>query len=215
MGVPIYHYNWDFFKKPSEQLYYFLGFVAADGYINDEGIEIGLNEKDKGLLEQFRDWIVPGKPLYHKKATNSYTLKLSCRNKTEAFKAFYGMQTNEKCYELVFPQNIPEEFYKDFIRGYIDGDGTIGTTKGYRGNKVYIGPRLRILGNHHFLEGLNKKTKEFYKHNTNSIPKKNGGENIYEITYNFSTAKNLLKWLYEDCTICLERKRQRALEVTA
>ena len=102
--------------------------------------------------------------------------------------------------------------YKDFIRGYIDGDGCIDTTKGYKKDKVYIGPRLRILGNHDFLRDMNEKTKEFVHHNTNAILKK-GHENIYYVTYNFSTAKKLLKWLYDDSIICLSRKKDRVLEL--
>ena len=71
MGTYHYQYNWDFFKKPSEELYYFLGFVAADGYISNDEIEIGLNESDKALLERFRDLICPDKPLYEKKKTHA------------------------------------------------------------------------------------------------------------------------------------------------
>ena len=39
MGAYKYNYNWDFFENESEELYYFLGFVAADGYISDNEIE--------------------------------------------------------------------------------------------------------------------------------------------------------------------------------
>ena len=212
MGIAKYNYQWNFFEQPSEELYYFLGFVAADGYVGNEDLEIVVNQKDRVLLERFRDLIVPDKPLYYKEKTNAYVLKMSCRNRIQKFKDFYGMQTNKKCYEVQFPQNIPQEHYKDFIRGYIDGDGCIDTTKGYRKDKVYVGPRLRILGNHDFLRDMNEKTKEFVKHNTNAISKK-GHENIYCVTYNFSTARNLLRWLYDDNTICLSRKQDRVLKL--
>ena len=211
MGIHKYKHNWSFFETPSQELYYFLGFVAADGYISENEIEIGINKKDIHILETFRDLICPDKPIYNKQKTDSYTLKISCKKYIPKFKKFFGMESNNKCYEVRFPQ-IPDEFYKDFIRGYIDGDGTIDLTKGYKANNVYIGPRLRILGNKHFLCSLNEKTKEFVKHNTNAISPK-GKENIFYITYNFSTAKSILTWLYKDCSISLNRKKERAYEV--
>ena len=211
MGIHKYKYNWDFFNTDSEELYYFLGFVASDGYISGNEIEIGLNEKDLKILERFRDLIVPNKPIYYKPKTNSYTLKISCKNKIEKFKDFFDMTSNKKHEEMSFP-NIPNEYVKDFIRGYVDGDGGIDTTKGYKGDKIYIGPRLRILGNYEFLKELNEITKTIYPHKTNSILKK-GKENVFIITYNFSTARNILKWLYEGSKIYLDRKYTKFLEV--
>ena len=210
MGTHKYNYNWNFFNKHSEELYYFLGFVAADGYLTDNEIEIGINENDVCLLEKFRDLIVPDKPLYYKERTRSYTLKISCKSLMNDFKNFYGIITNKKHYEMSFP-NIPSEYVRHFIRGYVDGDGCIDTTKGYRGEKIYIGKRLRILGNYNFLYSLNEKTKEIYNHKTNAINKK-GKENVYVITYNFKTATNILHWLYDDCNICLPRKQAKAFE---
>lgn len=211
MGVHKYKYNWDFFEIDSEMLYYFLGFVAADGYISEDSIEIALNKKDEELLIKFRDAIVPDKPVNDKKVSNAKVLKLGMKSKIKDFKKFYGMTTSKKHDEIVFP-NIKDEYVKHFIRGYIDGDGTIDTTKGYRDDKVYIGPRLRILGNESFLKILNAKTKEVYFHRTNAITKK-GKENVYYISYNFSTAKNILDWLYKDATIYLERKYNKYLEI--
>lgn len=204
MGSYKYKYNWDFFETDSEELYYFLGFVASDGYISDNEIEIGVNEKDEKLLQRFRDLIVPDKPLYRKARTNAVVLKISCKSRTESFKKFFGMTSNKKCFEVHFPM-MPRKYWKDFIRGVVDGDGCIDTTKGYRGNKIYLGPRLRILGNHDFLQKLNEVTKTAYPHKTNAIARK-GKENIYCVTYNFSTANKLLHWLYDDNCICLDRK---------
>lgn len=215
MGVHKYNYNWDFFEKDSEELYYFLGFVAADGYISNGEIEIGLNEKDLSLLQKFRDLIAPNKPIYHKKRTNSYTLKISCLNKINNFKKFYSMVSNKKHDEMLYP-NIPDKYQKHFIRGYIDGDGTIGPTKSYQivkgVKKTYIGLRLRILGNENFLKELNATTQQFCQHKTKAINKKKG-ENVYCITYNFKTADSILQWLYEDATIYLDRKYNKYIEL--
>ena len=210
MGTHKYDYNWNFFNEDSEELYYFLGFVAADGYLTDNEIEIGINENDVILLERLRDLIVPNKPLYYKEKTHSYTLKISCKSLMNDFKNFYGIATNKKHLEMSFP-HIPSEYVRHFIRGYVDGDGCIDTAKGYRGEKIYIGKRLRILGNYNFLYSLNEKTKEIYNHKTNAINKK-GKENVYVITYNFKTATNILHWLYDDCNICLPRKQAKAFE---
>ena len=210
MGTHKYDYNWNFFNEDSEELYYFLGFVAADGYLTDNEIEIGINENDVILLERLRNLIVPNKPLYYKEKTHSYTLKISCKSLMNDFKNFYGITTNKKHLEMSFPY-IPSEYVRHFIRGYVDGDGCIDTAKGYRGEKIYIGKRLRILGNYNFLYSLNEKTKEIYNHKTNAINKK-GKENVYVITYNFKTATNILHWLYDDCNICLPRKQAKAFE---
>ena len=201
--------GWDFFEKDSEEMYYFLGFVAADGYVSDNEIEIGINEKDIALLGEFRDLIVPEKPLYHKGKTNSYTLKISCKNRIDKIKKFFSMKTNKKCYEILFPKSIPNEFVKDFIRGYIDGDGCIDATKGYRKDKIYIGPRIRILGNEIFLTGMKDKIREFVPNNTNRVSPK-GKENIFYLTYNFSIAKKILEWTYKNNKICLTRKYDKA-----
>lgn len=182
MSINKYKINEDFFINKSEELYYFLGFIAADGYITDSTIEIGFNKKDLSILEKFRDLIITNKPIYYKRRTNSYTLK------------------------------IQKKFIKDFIRGYIDGDGYIDSTKSYYKNNIYVGPRIRVLGNKYFLDSFNKKTKLLYKHNVNKISKK-GKENVYIIDYNFKTAKELLKIIYLNNNICLKRKYNRVLKV--
>ena len=116
------------------------------------------------------------------------------------------------CKGVFPPKNIPEKFIKDFIRGVIDGDGCIDTTKAYRKDKVYVGARLRILGRESFLRELNEISKKFVQHNTNSVLQK-GKEDVFCVTYNFSTATELLNWVYKDNLISLDRKNKKYLEV--
>lgn len=135
--------------------------MAADGYITDDRIEIGINKNDSKIIEKFRDMIAPDKPIYEKINTNASCFSVSSRKHMKKFKKFFNMLSNKKHEEIEFPNNIPDVYIKDFIRGVIDGDGCIDTTKGYKGDKVYIGPRLRILGNYKFLYELNKATKKY------------------------------------------------------
>lgn len=127
---------------------------------------------------------------------------------TRKLKKYFSMTSNRKTEEIRFPE-VPNKYLRDFIRGIIDGDGNIDSTKGYKGDKIYIGARLRILGNEIFLKELNEKTKLLYPHNTNAVNKK-GKENIYVITYNFKTARELLKIIYYDGCLCLKRKFDRS-----
>ena len=46
-----YNYNFDILEKESPEKYYFLGFLAADAYISDKGINFELNIKDRYMVE--------------------------------------------------------------------------------------------------------------------------------------------------------------------
>lgn len=214
MGVHIYQYNWDFFNEESERRYYFLGFIAADGYVSDDAIEIGVSKQDSYLVETFRNWIVPNKPIYERHKTNSVLLKISCKFMTSSIKDFFGMISNKKGQEIQFP-TIPEQFIKDFIRGIVDGNGCIDTVSiKQRNDNVRTYVRLRIYGNQTLLNGLNTVTKQFIDHNVNAIQKK-GKENVYYLTYQGSTGINILHWLYDNNTICLRRKYDKYLTITS
>lgn len=211
MGVAKHKVNMDFFEKDSEALWYFLGLLASDGYIADR-IELTLNNKDRYILEKLNDLIQPTKKVYHKKAVNASTLQIDNRIIAGKVKKIFSMETNKKHEELRFP-DVPSLYIKDFIRGYIDGDGCIDRTKGYRADKVYIGPRLRILGNEWFLGDMLNHIRNFVPNKTYSMTKK-GKENVFYVTYNFRIATAILKWVYDDNTICLKRKYEKYLEVT-
>lgn len=205
--MAIYNYNFDILEKELPEKYYFLGFLAADGSLTNSGIIFELNEKDGYMVKKLNDYICPEKEVAFREKTNSYRASFFNIEMTRKLKEYFSMTSNRKTEEIRFPE-VPNEYLRDFIRGIIDGDGNIDSTKGYRGDKIYIGARLRILGNEIFLKELNEKTKLLYPHNTNAVSKK-GKENIYVITYNFKTARELLKVIYYDGCLCLKRKFDR------
>ena len=215
MGVPIYKINYDFFNKDSEEYWYFAGFIASDGYISDERVELALNKKDEEILKRFQKLICPDKPLYEKSATNSKKLTIHSKQIAKHFKYLFSMTTNNKHKEMKFP-DVPDKYLKDFVRGLMDGDGTIDYTKGYRQfkdyKKIYVGVRLRLLGNYQTLNAMIPKIAEQVPNNTKAISKK-GKENVWCITYNFRIAERILNWIYQDATIYLKRKYKKYKEV--
>lgn len=213
MGIAKYKYkiNFDFFKNKNNEYWYFLGFIASDGYISDEKIEICLSNKDAYMVEKFRDMICPNKPIYIKQKTNATKFTIHSKEIAEEFKKIFSLTSNKKHAEMKFPK-VPNKYLKDFIRGYVDGDGTIGKTKGQQivnGEKrIYLGIRLRILGNYDFLKKMIELIRKEIPNKTYSISKRKN-ENVYEVTYNFSVAEKILHWLYDNSNIYLKRKKEK------
>lgn len=155
-------------------------------------------------MKRLKDLIVPDKPLYEKTKVGAVRLTIHSKDIATRTKQILGMKGNLKSKEARMP-DVPADYLKHFVRGLIDGDGTIDTTKGYRGNKVYIGPRVRILGGYEFLRQLVEQIRLQVPNGTKAVTKK-GKANVYYVTYNFSVAKTILKWCYENSNIHLYRK---------
>ena len=205
----IYKYNLDLFKDDSEEKYYIIGFIAADGWISDKSsrIEITLAEKDRDFLEQMKNLICPDKKLSYKQTTKAYRLTLDHRTIHDDI--LHYINTTDKSYNLVFPHNIPKKYLTHYMRGYSDGDGTIGVVRGQKkvqGQiKYYYGLRYRVLGTKPFLLGWEHVSKEYYAMPSRNVHKK-GQENVFYIEYGFASAERFLELLYKDANLYLKRK---------
>ena len=140
---------------------YLLGFITADGCLQDngngsKGLTLTVHEKDILILEILRDEIgcenivklISG-PMTHKKEM----LKTHCR-----FQLFnknlyndllsYGLEERKSTTMPNIIENIPEEFRKSFILGYFDGDGSV--TLNIKRNQLIVSFR----GTEQFLSGI-------------------------------------------------------------
>lgn len=199
-----YSFNIHYFNElDSEEKAYWLGFIFADGYIdvrNMLGIEI--HEKDKDHLYKFKESINSTHPIHTYTKNSTFGVQTLSRimlpfNKNIKVLNNYGIyknKTHEGC-----PQNIPEKYIKDFIRGLLDGDGCIHKTKyGRRFNWVSFSGNIKTL---EFI--MNNFQGKWYV--TKRFPDKK--DNIYDITLvRKNECLNFLHWLYDDVTIYLERK---------
>lgn len=128
---------------------YFLGFIYADGYIiynpQNANYELGmsLQSQDKYILDRLNDELGGEFKIYHNKpktvimkkinnkeihSGHSDTLRIYSKNIVEDLISL-GIVTNKSSKD-VFPA-IDNDFFFDFLRGYIDGDGCYYTYNNY------------------------------------------------------------------------------------
>lgn len=151
-----YECNEDFFEiiDTPEKAYWF-GFIAADGNIYNNKLQIGLAKKDKNHLEKFCKRIGFNGQIYkdHKKLINDFGCKLIvARKKIVSDLKRHGMEENKthKIDETIFDK-IPEEFFWNAFHGYFDGDGCFT-------GKKYL--EMNLLGNESFLKFILDRLRE-------------------------------------------------------
>lgn len=186
---------------------YFLGFLYADGYINESknSIRLGLQKSDSIILEKLREdiYLNNDKPFVVSRKLNCndlYCLDITNKDYIIDVKRL-GLFQN-KTFLITFPDNtqVPENLIRHFIRGYFDGDGCF--TWYYDKNK-YINCRFEIIGTEEFCKVV------FSVLNvTPSISKVN--KNIIRAsTSKRKNIENIIEFLYKDSNIYLERKYEK------
>ena len=184
---------------------YYLGLLAADGTIGSKNnaIQISLQERDKYILEAFRNAIESEHKitkLDYKSKKNTYQnqYQLSIMNKHMHDSLIRNGIVPRKSHYLEFPRNLSSEFYPAFLRGYMDGDGTIAKTE----------KRVRFVSTESFCLSVQKILKDTLNINSHIIHEKRDPKCI---TCNLGVAggiqtKKFLDWIYKDATVYLKRK---------
>ena len=179
---------------------YWLGVMYTDGFIskaNDYTNYLGLSisEKDIDLLEKFKKFLNYSGEIKHYKVSCGYKIGapyvrlLVGNNKLVADLEKWGVVEHKT--KII--SDMPDIPYKmDFIRGVIDGDGSLYKRL----------PQIRICGNYEFLLSIAKYLQLPYK----IIPDKS----IWDLCYNTLESRYLEKTLYKDAPVYLNRKYEIA-----
>lgn len=203
----------------TERAAYWLGLFYADGSIRSKkyGITLGLIEPDLYLLEEFKNEIGYTGPIWLKKPektthTPFHILRISSPIMHAALNKL-GCIPN-KSLKLKFPtkNQVPKDLIKHFIRGYFDGDGTIGIYKDRRCDAYNI--NIKIVSSKIFCIELKKRLMKEIQLKA-SISQESRGSilsaNLHITGY--KKCAQFLEWIYEDASIYMKRKYNKYIEI--
>jgi hypothetical protein len=182
-----------YFSKITIQNSYWAGFIAADGCITNNYVKIMISIRDIKLLKQLKKDIKYTGPIYISKKRKRCSLEFRSSNIINNLKSIWNI-TEKKSLILEAPKTkLKRNFFLSYVKGYIDGDGSIYTEK----NKKYL--RISIIGTLKLLEwiksGIGIKCSNIKKY-----------KNIYKFRYSGKMAERLYKELDILKTFKLDRK---------
>lgn len=196
---------------------YFLGILYADGNNCQNKIRLVLTDSDKSLLEKLSNLIyiehrpliiqkgrtnsVNGKPHQTK---NSYVLSISNKN-IQINLEKYGVIKN-KTNKITFPFFLPQDLLSHFLRGYIDGDGSVCFKKDGQSSVSFVGTEQ-------FCQSTKNLIKSILDIDSTVCHAKKDSKMKQFILHGNIVCKKFLDWLYSNQTICLQRKYNKYLEI--
>lgn len=218
----IHIYNETYFNEiDTEEKAYWLGFLYADGWVSRDSHQFSLCLKSSDILHlvKFRDIITPTGKIMQKnvklgdKIFSAHTFG-GCNGPLRNTLVAKGC-TPRKSLTLQFPnsQIVPNNLRKHFIRGYFDGDGSVSRNCKIGGLFAII---ASFTGTRDFLDSLqNVLIEEIPNYTIVSVRKDSRSKCFFISKGGKNAPMALLKYLYDGCSVCLERKRDKYLSAFA
>ncbi|KKU43540.1 MAG: Intein-containing protein [Berkelbacteria bacterium GW2011_GWA2_46_7] len=205
---------------------YAIGLVTTDGSLSKDGRHIAFRSSDLQLLETFRrclnisNRISQSDPKHHKLASKPTYIVQFGDIVLYRFLQTIGL-IPAKTYTLG-SLNIPDQYFPDFLRGHLDGDGTIMS---YQDNyNIYRGRRyscyrlsVRFLSaSQKHIEWLQAQTERL----TGCVgavfdrpPRLKSGVPMWSLKFSKNESAKLVEWMYYAGGLpCLERKLLKVQE---
>jgi hypothetical protein len=208
-----HQHNRQFFDHLTPESCYWAGFIAADGYIGRHGnITLGLSEKDKTQVEKFKAAFGSTSPVRCFDTSNGYrSARIDVYGAYEcqaALKECYSI-TQAKSLILKSPNLEEEDHIRAFIRGYVDGDGSICKT--HQRNKPTWS--FSMLGTCEMLQWIKLQIKYYVSDVGNPSPCKS--RNVFTLAFGGHQIEHILDWLYRDSVDAtrLSRKHDKYVEL--
>jgi len=217
--LPDKNFDW------STELAYIIGLLTTDGNLSNDGRHINMRSSDLQLLDTF------------KKCLHLTNKIAQSKNDSFAKKPCYRIQfSNVQLYKWLlkiglFPNktyiikslNIPKPYFRDFLRGHLDGDGSIITYKDYYNtfkNPEYVYTRLWVVflsASETHIKWIRDTIYRLTLINGHIYPRKLQSSHrvtMWRLKYAKHDSIKLLKWMYYQENIpCLKRKKEIADKV--
>ncbi len=193
---------------------YFIGFVQADGHLhsaerNRGKLSIEISHRDLDILEKFQKIIPVNSTIYTRirntNFLNNYTgvclnfFNKQFRDTINYYGVPYGKKSN-----IIKPPPV-EYLEHDYWRGIIDADGSLGIT----------GQGLPYISLVTASEDLFRAYSKYLKINYNIILnlRRNTRDSVYNITISREKAQKIVKNLYYENCLSLNRKKESSKKV--
>jgi hypothetical protein len=199
----------------SEEKAYVLGFFGADASIDKSmyRVELVASEKDCEILFQIKDAVGEGHVGKYYKTHSTYKQNYYYYRLVIYGKEFcgdlcrHGIIPN-KTFILKPPSNILKTMVPHYIRGYLEGDGSIGFTNcnytdknGFRRNWKMLEISI-VSGSYAILEYILAEFNKYCSHTKSPSRHKN----IWGMRFVGAKALKFINWVYQDASLSMVRK---------
>lgn len=187
---------------------YHWGFLWADGYVHKRSLTVSLKEADVDVLERMKNFLESESPIriksekLNEKMYGKCRIEFTDRHLSSRLNEL-GIITGRPSIQPILDY-LPSYLYHHWIRGFMDGDGTIRIKKNNQGLIGFCGD-VSILA---FIRAV---LAEYAATNPDRTITKHIKANLYYLNYNGNAqCVRIRDFLYQDATIWMERKRERA-----
>ncbi len=175
---------------------YILGFIAADGSIDNKNNKcvIEIHKKDIDILESIKSYICKDLNIYFRKNRETCSLTISSKQICKDLKRHLDLiEDYNKCEDFSVPL-LDRELRYHFIRGYFDGDGHIKYPKATKYPTCGI-----TTSSEKFINFMEENIIIPF-----SIYRDRG--TVFKISFSSNNCLDFLHILYDKCNISMNRK---------
>lgn len=195
---------------------YWLGFIGADGCVHGANrFSMDLQRRDHEHLERFCKALQASNPVKKYMSSNGWpisALTITSRTLVESLNA-NGI-VKRKTFKLEWPNHIRDDLLKHYLRGYFDGDGSWVVGQSHR-TRQSDGHRWQsviwsIVGNEGFCHSARDFLVRSLNLNETKVRPHAISSGIAMVEYGGPVqAARIARFLYQDATVYLPRKRDK------
>jgi len=202
----------------SPNLAYAVGLIATDGNLSGDGRHLAVASKDRDLLETLRTCLnISAAITPHGSGFGRAGLRVQWGDR-HFYDWLIGIGLTPAKSLTLRPLAIPDSVFADFVRGCIDGDGSVTVyldTYHAAKNERYVYERLYVSlvsASHAFLDWIRATTHRVLSiEGSITVKRAEGRSPLWRPCYAKSESIELLRRIYYSSTVpCLVRKRATA-----
>lgn len=208
----IYNINRDVFLNEDDISFYLLGAFMSDGNLSKSKKSFNIGSIDKEWIEDIKNLITPSYVIKHKKIKNCNDFYSAKFNDLICYNWFISWGCiPRKSLILEIKKEIPNKYIPDFLRGIVDGDGTIVISTYSKQRKRGLVKYRKIIcsissSSKIFIDQIKKLIPSNIKYSISTIYKNKThlfkdkiikfNSNHYKLNFNDSYAKKFLEYIY-------------------